>query len=67
MAEIIKRSKPMSVNPLKASSSLGASLAFLGMRRAIPMLHSLFCTPLSRADPTADNGHGSCVHGHELG
>jgi nitrogenase molybdenum-iron protein NifN len=49
MAEVIKRSKPMSVNPLKASSSLGASLAFLGMRRAIPMLHgSQGCTAFGK-------------------
>ena len=27
MSEIIKRSKPLAVNPLKASSTLGASLA----------------------------------------
>ena len=39
MAEIIKRNKALSVSPLKASSSLGASLAFLGIRDAIAMLH----------------------------
>lgn len=49
MAEIIRRSKPMSVNPLKASSTLGASLAFLGMRRAIPMMHgSQGCTAFGK-------------------
>ena len=39
MAEIIKRNKALSVSPLKASSSLGAALAFLGIRDAIAMLH----------------------------
>nr|WP_321463562.1 nitrogenase iron-molybdenum cofactor biosynthesis protein NifN [uncultured Cohaesibacter sp.] len=39
MADIIKRNKALSVSPLKASSSLGASLAFLGIRDAIAMLH----------------------------
>lgn len=49
MAEIIKSSKPLSVNPLKASSPLGASLAFLGLRRAIPMLHgAMGCTAFGK-------------------
>lgn len=49
MGEIVRRSKPMSVNPLKASSTLGASLAFLGMRRAIPMMHgSQGCTAFGK-------------------
>ena len=39
MAEILKRNKALSVNPLKASQPIGASLAFLGINRAIPMLH----------------------------
>jgi nitrogenase molybdenum-iron protein NifN len=39
MAEILKRNKALAVNPLKASQPLGASLAFLGINRAIPMLH----------------------------
>jgi len=39
MAEILKRNKALSVNPLKASQPLGASLAFLGINKAIPMLH----------------------------
>ncbi|WP_316859718.1 nitrogenase iron-molybdenum cofactor biosynthesis protein NifN [uncultured Cohaesibacter sp.] len=39
MAEIIKRNKALSVSPLKASSTLGASLAFLGIRNAIAMIH----------------------------
>jgi len=39
MPEIIKRNKALSVSPLKASQTIGAALAFLGFRRAIPMLH----------------------------
>ncbi len=39
MAEILKRNKALAVNPLKASQPIGASLAFLGINRAIPMLH----------------------------
>jgi nitrogenase molybdenum-iron protein NifN len=39
MAEIIRRSKPLSVSPLKSSQPLGASLALLGLNRAIPLLH----------------------------
>lgn len=39
MAEIIKRQKAMSVSPLKASQPVGGALAFLGLHRAIPMLH----------------------------
>jgi nitrogenase molybdenum-cofactor synthesis protein NifE len=39
MAEIVRRSKPLSVSPLKTSQPLGASLAILGLDRAIPLLH----------------------------
>ncbi len=39
MAEILKRNKALAVNPLKASQPIGASLAFLGINKAIPMLH----------------------------
>lgn len=43
--EIIKRKKALSVNPLKSSQTIGASLAFLGINRAIPMMHgSQGCT-----------------------
>src|ERR1035437_2759675 len=45
MAEIIKRSKALAVNPLKASQPVGAALAFLGLKNAVPMLHgSQGCT-----------------------
>ncbi|MGD8999936.1 MAG: nitrogenase iron-molybdenum cofactor biosynthesis protein NifN [Granulosicoccaceae bacterium] len=49
MAEISKRSKALSVNPLKASSTIGAALAFLGFHRSIPMLHgSQGCTAFGK-------------------
>jgi nitrogenase molybdenum-iron protein NifN len=49
MSEIIKRSKALSVSPLKASQTIGAALAFLGFRRAIPMLHgSQGCTAFGK-------------------
>jgi nitrogenase molybdenum-iron protein NifN len=49
MAEILKRAKPLAVNPLKVSQPVGASLAFLGLRKAIPMLHgSQGCTAFGK-------------------
>jgi nitrogenase molybdenum-iron protein NifN len=49
MAEILKRNKALAVNPLKASQPVGASLAFLGINRAIPMLHgSQGCTAFGK-------------------
>ena len=49
MAEVRKRSKALSVNPLKTSSTTGAALAFLGIDHAIPMLHgSQGCTAFAK-------------------
>jgi len=49
MAEIIKRKKALAVNPLKVSQPVGASLAFLGIHRAIPMMHgSQGCTAFAK-------------------
>jgi nitrogenase molybdenum-iron protein NifN len=49
MAEIVKRNKALSVNPLKVSQPVGASLAFLGVHRAIPMMHgSQGCTAFGK-------------------
>lgn len=49
MVEILKRGKPLSVNPLKSSQTIGAALAFLGLERAIPMLHgSQGCTAFGK-------------------
>ncbi|MBB1486471.1 nitrogenase iron-molybdenum cofactor biosynthesis protein NifN [Oceanospirillum sediminis] len=39
MVRVIKKQKPLSVNPLKVSQPAGAILAFMGVRNAIPMLH----------------------------
>lgn len=39
MPRIIKRDKALSVSPLKVSQTVGATLAFLGFNRSIPMLH----------------------------
>jgi nitrogenase molybdenum-iron protein NifN len=49
MAEVLKRKKALSVSPLKASQTIGAALAFLGFRRAMPMLHgSQGCTAFGK-------------------
>lgn len=49
MPRILKRNKALSVSPLKASSTIGAALAFLGFRRSIPMLHgSQGCTAFGK-------------------
>jgi len=49
MAEVLKRSKAMSVSPLKASQPVGGVLAFLGINRAMPMLHgSQGCTAFAK-------------------
>jgi nitrogenase molybdenum-iron protein NifN len=49
MAEILKRVKPLAVSPLKVSQPVGASLAFLGLRHAIPMMHgSQGCTAFGK-------------------
>ncbi|MBN2702269.1 MAG: nitrogenase iron-molybdenum cofactor biosynthesis protein NifN, partial [Methylothermaceae bacterium] len=49
MVEVVKRNKALSVSPLKASQPVGASLAFLGLHRAIPMLHgSQGCTAFAK-------------------
>jgi nitrogenase molybdenum-iron protein NifN len=49
MAEIIKRNKALAVNPLKVSQPVGASLAFLGIHRGIPMMHgSQGCTAFAK-------------------
>jgi len=49
MAELIKRKKALSVQPLKSSQTIGAALAFLGLKDAIPMLHgSQGCTAFGK-------------------
>lgn len=49
MAEIDRLAKPLSINPLKASPALGAALAALGLRNAVPLLHgSQGCTAFAK-------------------
>src|SRR5512139_344325 len=49
MAEIVKRNKALAVSPLKVSQPVGASLAFLGVNRAIPLMHgSQGCTAFAK-------------------
>jgi len=49
MAHILRHPKPLSVNPLKASQPVGASLAFLGLNRALPLMHgSQGCTAFAK-------------------
>lgn len=49
MATLEKRKKAMSVNPLKASQTMGATLAFLGFSRAMPLMHgSQGCTAFAK-------------------
>src|SRR6516164_6654925 len=37
--KIVRRTKAMSVSPLKSSATIGASLAFMGVSRALPLMH----------------------------
>jgi nitrogenase molybdenum-iron protein NifN len=49
MATIVRQPKPLSVNPLKTSQPVGASLAFLGLNRALPLMHgSQGCTAFAK-------------------
>ncbi len=49
MAEIINRKKALAVSPLKASQTVGGALAFLGMHRAMPLMHgSQGCTAFAK-------------------
>ena len=49
MAELIRKPKPLAVNPLKASQPVGATLAFLGINRAMPLMHgSQGCTAFAK-------------------
>ena len=40
MATIVQDDKPVTVDPLRSSAPLGAVLAFLGVTRCMPLLHS---------------------------
>ena len=49
MAEIIQSKKALAVNPLKVSQPVGASLAFLGLARSMPLMHgSQGCTAFGK-------------------
>ncbi len=49
MTELIRKPKPLAVNPLKASQPVGATLAFLGLNRAVPLMHgSQGCTAFAK-------------------
>jgi nitrogenase molybdenum-iron protein NifN len=49
MAEIIQSKKALAVSPLKVSQPVGASLAFLGLGRSLPLMHgSQGCTAFGK-------------------
>lgn len=49
MVDIEKRNKALSVSPLKVSQPVGASLAFLGLNGAMPLMHgSQGCTAFAK-------------------
>ncbi len=49
MATLVIPNKPVVVNPLKQSQTLGAALAFLGLKGMIPLLHgSQGCTAFAK-------------------
>ncbi|MEW6646874.1 MAG: nitrogenase iron-molybdenum cofactor biosynthesis protein NifN [Pseudomonadota bacterium] len=46
---ILKRNKALTVNPLKVSQPVGATLAFLGINKAMPLMHgSQGCTAFAK-------------------
>lgn len=49
MAQITQSRKALAVNPLKVSQPIGASLAFLGLARSLPLMHgSQGCTAFGK-------------------
>lgn len=49
MAEVTHSKKALAVNPLKVSQPIGASLAFLGLARSLPLMHgSQGCTAFGK-------------------
>ena len=49
MTEILRQPKALAVNPLKVSQPVGACLAFLGLHRAMPLMHgSQGCTAFAK-------------------
>ncbi len=46
---VLKRNKALTVNPLKVSAPVGATLAFLGLNRSMPLMHgSQGCTAFAK-------------------
>jgi len=49
MKEVKRRKKALSVSPLKTSQTIGATLAFLGVKNAVPLMHgSQGCTAFAK-------------------
>jgi nitrogenase molybdenum-iron protein alpha/beta subunit len=49
MSKVVTTNKPVAVNPLKLSQPLGAALAFLGIKGALPLFHgSQGCTAFAK-------------------
>ncbi|NTV12073.1 MAG: nitrogenase iron-molybdenum cofactor biosynthesis protein NifN [Zoogloea sp.] len=49
MAQIIQSNKALTVNPLKVSQPMGASLAFMGLAKSVPLEHGAQgCTAFSK-------------------
>lgn len=49
MTEVVLSGKPVAISPMKVSQAMGASLAFLGLERAMPLEHGARgCTALSK-------------------
>jgi nitrogenase molybdenum-iron protein NifN len=49
MVEIINRKKALAVSPLKASQTMGAALAFLGLQGSMPLMHGASgCTAFAK-------------------
>jgi nitrogenase molybdenum-iron protein NifN len=49
MVTVLKRNKALTVNPLKTSQPLGATLAFLGLNKSMPLMHgSQGCTAFAK-------------------
>ncbi|WP_018013653.1 nitrogenase iron-molybdenum cofactor biosynthesis protein NifN [Teredinibacter turnerae] len=49
MADLTKRKKALSVSPLKTSQTVGGALAFLGLNKAMPLMHgSQGCTAFAK-------------------
>lgn len=49
MSQVVRRSKALSVSPLKTSQTIGATLAFLGIKGAVPLMHgSQGCTAFAK-------------------